>query len=231
MITIPNLKLVGNRFIERKGIFLMRKYTKPDYAKKSLAFQYGAVSAYKDYSKNQFYEHCINDLGDLSKLDKYNPGYKEYLTLFRKDIWKEAERINDASRHRTIRLKERIRSIIENYDSTFVTLTFNDHILETTTFETRKRYVTRYLKSYGVPYVANVDYGKEHEREHYHAVIGTQTLNYKDWHSNGAVKGKKIVKKKNLDSDGDLKLAKYITKLTNHAIKETCKRNALIYSR
>lgn len=210
---------------------MSRKYTKPDYAKKSLAFQYGAVSAYKDYSKNQYYEHCINDLGDLSKLELYNPGYKQYIDLFRKDIWKEAEKINDASRARTKRLKDRIRSIIENYDSTFVTLTFTDETLKNTSFETRKRYVIRYLKSYGVPYVANVDYGKEHGREHYHAVIGTQSLNYKDWNTNGAINGKKIVKKTNLDSNGDLKLAKYITKLTNHAIKETCRRNALIYSR
>ena len=208
-----------------------RKYTKPDYSKKSLAFQYGAVSVYKDYSKNQYYEHCINDLGDLSKLENYNPEYKQYLTMFRKDIWEEAEKINNASRARTKRLKDRIRYIMENYDSTFVTLTFTDETLKNTTFETRKRYVVRYLKSYGVPYVANVDYGKENEREHYHAIIGTQTLNYKDWNSNGAINGKKIIKKKNLDSNGDLKLAKYITKLTNHAIKETCRRNALIYSR
>lgn len=210
---------------------MSRKYTKPDYARKSEAIKSGAVSTYKDYSRSQYLEHCINDFGDITKLEQYNPGYKDYIKLYDKEIWKEAERINDASRHRTTRLKQRIRSIIENYDSTFVTLTFTDDTLNSTTFETRSRYVKRYLKSYGVPYVANVDYGKDNEREHYHAVIGTQTLNYKDWNSNGAINGKKIIKKKNLDSNGDLKLAKYITKLTNHAIKETCKRNAIIYSR
>lgn len=210
---------------------MSRKYTKPDYAKKSEAFKVGAVGTYKDYSRSMYLEHCINDFGDITKLEQYNPGYKDYINLYDFEIWKEAERINNASRARTKRLKERIRSILENYDSTFVTLTFTDETLKNTTFETRKRYVIRYLKSYGVPYVANVDYGEDYGREHYHAVIGTQSLNYKDWRSNGSINGKKIVKKTNLECKGDLKLAKYITKLTNHAIKETCKRNALIYSR
>jgi hypothetical protein len=210
---------------------MSRKYTKPDYFKKSLAFQYGAVTAYKDYSKNQYYEHCINDLGDLSKLENYNPEYRQYLTMFREDIWKEAEKVNHASCNRNVRLKKRIRSIIDNYPTTFVTLTFTDVILNTTSEVTRRKYVTLWLKSHGVPYVANVDYGKLNEREHYHAIIGSQTLNYKGWHHFGAINGKKVVKKTNLNSNGDVKLAKYITKLTNHAIKETCKRNAIIYSR
>lgn len=209
----------------------MRKYTSPDYAKKSEAFKCGAVQAQKDYSKSLFIEHCIEAYGDLTALKHYNPNYMDYLKVYDKEIWKEAEKVNHASYERVKRLKDRVKYIIENYPTTFITLTFTQDCLERTTPGSRKQLVVRWLKSHGVPYVANIDFGKENEREHYHAVIGSQSLDYKSWHRNGALKGKKVVKKTNLEKDGDIKLAKYISKLANHAIKETCKRNALIYSR
>ena len=111
----------------------------------------------------------------------------------------------------------------------FLTLTFNDETLRDTTDKERRVLVSRYLKSFGCSYVANVDYGKENHREHYHAVINTDRIDYSSWHKYGAIDGEKI-RNRNIQSD-KTRLAKYICKLSNHAIKETTKRSSLIYSR
>lgn len=142
---------------------------------------------------------------------------------------KECYRINDASYKRTKRLKERIQSMLLNGCCLFLTLTFNDDTLSNTTEKQRRVFVVRYLKSFGCSYVANIDFGKENHREHYHAVINTDRIDYSYWHKYGAIDGEKI-RNKDIRSD-KTKLAKYICKLSNHAIKETTKRNSLIYSR
>lgn len=108
----------------------------------------------------------------------------------------------------------------------FVTLTFTDEVLASTSAETRRRYVQRYLKSQaqGRKYVANIDFGKENHREHYHAVVEGR-LDPLQW-SYGALNVKQVRK-----TSKPAALAKYVAKLSNHAIKETCKRSVLIYSR
>lgn len=136
----------------------------------------------------------------------------------------EAKKINHASYKRAIRLKQRISQIIQK-DSLFLTFTFTDKVLSSTSSDTRKRYVRRFLSSFGVPYVANVDFGSKNGREHYHAILQMPKINLTEW-KYGALNGK-IVR----NSTDDVKLAKYISKLTNHAIKETTKRQAIIYSR
>ena len=75
-------------------------------------------------------------------------------------------------------------------------------------------------------YVANVDYGAKNHREHYHAVVMCDNIDHKSWRY-GAINFKRI----NYDADIDTinKLSMYVAKLTNHAIKETCKRCYLIY--
>lgn len=141
--------------------------------------------------------------------------------------WKEAYRVNDASYHRTKRLKTKIQRMISNGKCIFLTLTFTDKVLETTSENTRKRYVARALKEMSDTYIANIDYGKKNEREHYHAIVLADKVSQKQW------------KYGNLDFErvranqetSPVKLAKYITKLTNHAIKETVRQNRLIYSR
>ena len=136
----------------------------------------------------------------------------------------EAKKINHASYERANRLKQRISQIIQK-DSLFLTFTFTDDVLNKTSSDTRKTYVVRFLKSFGVPYVANVDFGSKNGREHYHAILQMPSINLTQW-KYGALNGK-IVR----NSTDDVKLAKYISKLTNHAIKETTKRQAIIYSR
>ena len=122
----------------------------------------------------------------------------------------------------------------------FLTLTFTDKVLDSTSPETRRRYVSYYLKQFGVPYIANIDFGTADayiddngnerqgtKREHYHAVIQTDKIDLSEWHKYGAIKLEKIRASQN----DNIRLAKYVSKLTNHAIKETTKRACLIYSR
>jgi len=138
----------------------------------------------------------------------------------------EIKKISKARNHRVSRLRSRIASIIE-CPSLFLTLTFTDNVLETTTPQQRRRYVREFLSKYGVAYVANIDFGKLNHREHYHAVIGCSRVSHKDWKF-GDIDFKHI---RLTNNRTDSKIAKYIAKLSNHAIKETTKRSVLIYSR
>lgn len=138
---------------------------------------------------------------------------------------KECERINHAWFERVKRLKERVSVIVGNDNSSFITLTFSDKVLQETSKETRRKYVARWCKSFGVPYVANIDFGRTNHREHYHVIIACKVLQ-KSW-SYGFIDIEPI-----RDTSNDIvRLSKYISKLTNHAIKETTQRQSLIYSR
>ena len=154
--------------------------------------------------------------------------------------WKEAEKINYAFYKRVKRLKEKINTMLLNDKCLFLTLTFNNETLENTSAETRRQYVRKYLKEFNVPYIANIDFGSDEayiddygnertgtKREHYHAVIQCDKIDLEQWHKYGAIKFEHIRARKN----DNVRLAKYVSKLTNHAIKETTKRASLIYSR
>lgn len=137
----------------------------------------------------------------------------------------ESLRLNNARYHRIERLKNRVGSLISYNTSFFLTLTFTNHYLESTDSFTRRRYVSRFLKSISNDYVANIDFGKKKGREHYHAIVNCDYINSKLW-KYGNLDFELI---NNTDSLSSEKLSKYISKLTNHAIKETCKRNHIIY--
>jgi hypothetical protein len=141
----------------------------------------------------------------------------------------ECLKINHASYERTKRLKERIQSMLLNGECVFLTLTFNDDTFETSTEKERRIFVTRFLKATNCQYVANIDYGKENHREHYHAIVNCGCVEFGGWRKYGNINAERI-RNKDIKSD-KTKLAKYICKLSNHAIKETTKRSSLIYSR
>ena len=142
---------------------------------------------------------------------------------------KECMKINHADYERTKRLKNRIQSMLLNGSCIFLTLTFNDDALLNTTEKQRRVAVSRYLKQYGCMYVANIDYGSKNKREHYHALINCDKVDFKSWRKYGNINAKRV-RNKDIESD-KTKLSKYIAKLSNHAIKETTKRSCLIYSR
>lgn len=136
----------------------------------------------------------------------------------------ESYRINNAYSHRVCRLRSKVYKILEN-PTLFVTFTFDDYCLSSTSFDTRRRYVRRFLSTYSDTglYVGNVDYGEQEGREHYHALINCRSLSCDNW-THGIINFERV----RVSSDIKV-LSQYVAKLTNHAIKETTKRRGLIY--
>jgi len=140
-------------------------------------------------------------------------------------VWRECEKINHAYRQRVKRLRRNITAMLLQGTCFFVTLTFSDETLAKTTAETRRRYVTRFLKTQSDTYCANIDFGSKNNREHYHGIILADKVDFAEWDKYGFSNGKAI-----RNADDSIKLAKYISKLTNHAIKDTTKGARAIYS-
>lgn len=145
------------------------------------------------------------------------------------DEWKRLYDLNHNRYKRVQRLKMKVADLVFNGDAIFLTLTFNDETLSKTSVETRRRYVSRFLKTQCKTYVANIDFGEKKGREHYHAIVCPigLSIDLKSW-PYGAINAKRIHA-----SDIDLtRTTKYITKLTSHAIKDsTGHAYRIIYSR
>ena len=186
------------------------------------------------------YEYSLNRLNEdgviLYALRSKKDGYEPYINLLRycednglMSELKECMKINKAEYERTKRLKNRVATMLLNGSCCFITLTFNDNTLSDTTEKQRRVAVSRYLKQYGCMYVANIDYGARNKREHYHALINCDKVDFTSWRKFGNINAERV-RNKDIESD-KTKLSKYIAKLSNHAIKETTKRSCLIYSR
>lgn len=156
---------------------------------------------------------------EVEEAYKLLDNYRELNPIY----WKESEKINHATYQRNKRLKLWIQRMLD-YPCVFITLTFNEQSLSDLDEYQRRQKVCKYLKSQSNCYVANIDFGADIGREHYHAVVLTDFLNLDAWKL-----GFPFAEKINV-SDSDA-LSKYISKLTNHAIKETTRRNHVIYSR
>ena len=200
----------------------------PDYAKKAEVIRSGLCVTEKQVSRAFYAQMLLDTTGEYiySEMDTQRADELQlYHRMFNLENWQEAHRINKASYARVKRLKTRIASMLKNGECLFLTLTFTDETLGKTTEDTRRQAVRRYLKSFGVPYVANIDYGKKNGREHYHAVIQTDHVDYNGY-TYGAINGERI-----RSVEDYVKLSKYVAKLTNHAIKQTNKRQVIIYSK
>ena len=169
------------------------------------------------------YLNCIDGVVSDSDLDNK---YFDLLLQYDFNDIQEARKINKASYGRVKRLKERITDMLSNGHCIFCTFTFSDKVLNETSADTRRQYVRRYLKSYNCQYVGNIDFGKDTGREHYHALVRIDKMSNTGW-----TYGHQWLEHVHVRGASSVKLAKYISKLTNHAIKETTKRSVLIYSR
>lgn len=185
-----------------------------NYERKAYILNEGIDQELSNLSKHMTFNTCNKIYSDSS--------FKSLLHRYNIEDIKEGLRVLDARSQRARRLKHRIERIIQS-KSYFLTFTFTDDVLRDTKPETRRRYVARFLRDISSDYVANIDFGEKNGREHYHAVVSSQNIPL-TW-SYGALNFKSITYG-NCTSD---KLAKYVSKLTNHAIKETTKRQALIY--
>lgn len=114
----------------------------------------------------------------------------------------------------------------------FITITFNDETLALSQ-DTRKQYVRRMLQKNCSDYIANIDYGKQFEREHYHAVIVPDISKgfrsekrdrkwrlVSSWLDRYSSKyGFYKVEQIRDCEDDHKKVCRYIAKLSNHSIK------------
>ena len=141
------------------------------------------------------------------------------------DIACECQRIGNTSKQRIKRLKVRMKALLSKGDCLFLTMTFNDNVLENTDIKQRRKLVLDFLESLSCDYIGNIDYGKANEREHYHAVVCANHIEYSGWHKNGAIKGLKV---RNNAKSGN-HIARYIDKLSLHALKDTTYRNRMLY--
>jgi hypothetical protein len=139
--------------------------------------------------------------------------------------WECIEALADSKRKKAKRIKKRNTTIIQHGDAYFLTLTFTDHTLASTTEKTRRIYVSRYLKEISSYYVANIDYGKTTQREHYHAVINMPHSKIK-W-----LYGHSLAKKIRDREIDNTRTSKYMSKISNHALKDSGRFKRLIYSR
>ena len=173
-----------------------------------------------DWNKEKLSDVDFSEYEAMIELEKK-------VSLFFGEDWMTAAKLNHNEYKRVKRLKLKMNEAITTNKALFLTLTFSSDTLAKTSFQTRRRYVARYLKSQSAFYIANVDFGATNGREHYHAVLVGRSVDYALWREYGAIKGIKVRPTKN----DTTRIAKYVAKLSNHSIKETTHQVRLIYSR
>lgn len=137
-----------------------------------------------------------------------------------------ADRLLESKYRKAKKVRDKITNLVLTNSAIFITLTFKDSVLSKTSDLTRRRYVARYLKENCKEYVANVDFGALNGREHYHAVV-SKDVDLSKWYRYGAIQVERV---RPLE-DSTKRISRYISKLTNHALKVGCVAPRLIYSR
>lgn len=182
--------------------------------KKKLYFKNSLITW--DKVEEEIYDYFVNELG--YPIEKVRQGI---------------QMVSNNQKRRTRCLEKTTSIVNDNKIVVFGTLTFTNEVLDKTSAETRRKYVSRYLKSVSNSYIANIDYGdkvknpQSNEREHYHCLIAVDAV--PDAWEYGFCKFL-VVPKEELDCK---RVSKYIAKLTNHAMKveKTGKAKRIIYSR
>lgn len=166
---------------------------------------------------------------------------KNYLLENFNAEYNEAIKINNSSYKRIKRLKNKILFWLLESPCIFLTLTFTDKVLSSTTTKTRRTYISRFLRQFNCNGVANIDFGNDHfyvdrqgnqrqatKREHYHAILQIDKIDY-SLYQYGIINGERIRFNPNKPTPDYVRLSKYVDKLSLHAVKKSTKRQALIY--
>jgi hypothetical protein len=210
-VVISVVNLIDKQRVLLKGLHLVqKKLSKQTYI------------AYKSIDKNVEKFSDI-DFTEYHELLEINNKFKEFFG----DDWLIAQRLNVNEYKRVKRLKDKMLNSVLSNQAIFLTLTFTDDTIAKTTNLTRRRYVSRYLKSQSNYYIANRDFGATNAREHYHAVVISKKVDYSMWRKYGAINSKRIAP----TQTSNVRVSKYVAKLSNHAIKETATQQRLIYSK
>jgi hypothetical protein len=200
-VVISVVNLIDKQRVLLKGLNLVqKKLSKQIYI------------AYKSIDRN-VEKYSDMDFTEYHELLEINNKFKEFFG----DDWLIAQRLNSNEYKRVKRLKDKMLNSVLSNQAIFLTLTFTDDTLARTTNLTRRRYVSRYLKSQSNYYIANRDFGATNAREHYHAVVISKKVDYSMWRKYGAINSKRIAP----TQTSNVRVSKYVAKLSNHAIKQT----------
>lgn len=198
------------------------------------------VDIVRRFKRNCFISQLLKwDFSEEGKVkielnDKEGDELSDALFRFRlrRDIEDPDEFIEDAFRfcscesQRRKRLVERMKNMFEKGNCLFLTLTFTDSVLESTSADSRRQYVRRFLSAVSREYVGNIDYGGQNGREHYHAVVLADSVPLAEWRQYGNINVKRVYR----GDKSARKLGRYVLKLVNHSLK--CEDfHSLIYSR
>ena len=187
---------------------------------KQLVLSLGLDKVYNGYSR---------DLYKLETNQSFNSNsfFNSHLFFSKQpNLTKVCDNLNKARYKRSNRLESYFEKMLEYGPCSFLTLTFRDDVLETTNESTRRKYVSRYLSMHSPYYIANIDYGGQNGREHYHAVImHKKKIDLSIWRNKYGLIDIEPIHVKNPTC-----LSKYMTKLTNHAMKDTGRSKRVIYS-
>lgn len=153
------------------------------------------------------------------------------------------ERFYSRRRQNLRTLSKRFDKGVQEYDFCyFLTLTFDDDHLRNCSAPSRRDGVARFLKENFPFYVANIDFGEENGREHYHALVFTDSeidgikvlqgsfayiSNHNLFYRFGFIKVQPVYNAAN----DKIALSKYINKLKYHSTKGSTRFCKPIYSR
>lgn len=199
---------------------------------------YSKYDCYKS-ARRIFYGFNKNILSKISNSKDYEKKQLEMRSLIKKTLQDlddvdllDCEKMRTSEKRKKRTARRRIENIVLCRDypyKLFLTFTFDNDILASTSQDTRHRYVRRWLSQNCIDYVANIDFGSQNDREHYHAVIGSfSACDLVAWQKKcGILKLEKI----RLLNGSCAKMATYINKLTNHTNKNLNRLYRLIYAR
>lgn len=188
---------------------------------------------YDFYRKNIFVSN-LKVMSELMPLDKSQNdllnNLQPYLFSDLNEEYSEIElkslkQLYDARRQKVARLKKRVKRMIDRSEFVyFFTLTWRDEVLNNTSQKTRRTYVQRFLSSLDyIDYFANIDFGSETEREHYHAIVCLKSFNLPEWEYGWFYYEKVRVNGKSIS-----RISNYVNKLTYHAYKDSTKNERCI---
>ena len=200
---------------------------------------------YKEYGKEE---------RNMANMQIAYDQYDEFVELCGNEVIRVCKNLNRAFYKRRKKVKRRIEYMVTTGNCIFLTFTFTDDTLNSTTSDYRRKRVVKFCEKYNCLYVGNIDFGVKDEyidklgvshqgthREHYHVVIQCDEVDYSDWLKDnrcndkvklGTINGIKVRKVEDAQA-----IATYITKLSNHAIKsstissEDYLRSRVIYSK
>ena len=164
------------------------------------------------------------------------PKYEDYKKSFdfvesNQDYKRVVHNLNVSRNRRVKKVKDFLFDMLSYVDNdfkmSFLTLTFSDQVMNSTTERARRVKVNRYLQKFAIQYVANIDFGGDTGREHYHAIV----LYHKDycpfdkWEKNGFYTNRPVA----INDKSMVRLSNYINKLSYHAIKDTTQHDNTSY--